>query len=162
MNTQPTRNRKLLEKSNFSWLFTIIVPGSGQVIAGKTWRGITIFLCTIILGFLVRWSFSNYEIAKVTLGQTTTFSWLWIMFAIFYLWNILDASPIARSWKIPGIVPFLFAAVILYVIAFRVTGVKMDRLVTRFDDAKVVARKLINPDFLSVYEGEKAVVCSWD
>ena len=162
MNTQPTRNRKPLEKSNFSWLFSIIVPGSGQVIAGKTWRGITIFLCTIILGFLVRWSFLNYEIAKVTLGQTTTFSWLWIMFAIFYLWNILDASPIARSWKIPGIVPFLFAAVILYVIAFRVTGVKMDRLVTRFDDAKVVARKLINPDFLSVYEGEKAVVCSWD
>ena len=48
---------------------------------------------------------------------------------------------------LPGIV---FAAIILYVIAWNVTDVKLDRLVERFGDARVVATNLFNPDVVTI------------
>jgi len=139
----------------------IILPGSPQVLLKKTWRGITIFLFTLLLGYLVYWSFSTYDIAAVSMQASGSFSWLIIPFVAFYAWNISDAFALAKNGRSSGLIPFLAAATILYVIGWNVTNVKMERLVTRFNDARTVATRLINPDFISVRIGEKIDVCGW-
>lgn len=145
----------------FYAILSAIIPGSGQIFQKKTWRGITVFLFSLVLGYLVFWSYKNYEIGKTSISPEQTFSWLWIPFAIFYIWNILDAYLLGKNKKSPVIFAILTSAIILYVIGWSVTGVKFDRLITRFNDAKSVAKNLVNPDFLSTYEGEKVVVCGW-
>lgn len=142
-------------------LFSALIPGSGQLIQKKTWRGITILLFIFVLGFLVHWAYANYEIGKIIISAEKSFSWMWIPFAVFYLWNILDAYLISKNKKSSTLIAFLSASVILYVIGWNVTGVKFDRLITRFNDARTVMMNLVNPDFLSTYEGEKVVVCGW-
>lgn len=141
---------------------SIIVPGLPQIIRKKTWRGISILLFTLVLGFLVYWAFQNYEIGLVGDPEGKGFSWLWIPAVVFYLWNIADAFLTYKGKPLTAIPAVLSAAIILYVIGWSVTGIKLERLVTRFEDAKTVAARLLNPDFFSTYEGEKVVVCSWD
>ena len=51
--------------------------------------------------------------------------------------------------------------IILLVAGWVITDVKIDRLITKFGDARVVINKLANPDFFSKYEGEKKVICNW-
>ncbi len=50
---------------------------------------------------------------------------------------------------------------ILYVIAWSVTDVKLNRLVERFDDARKVGVKLVNPDFVTIYINGEDQVCDW-
>lgn len=141
---------------------SIIIPGSSQIILKKTWRGISIFLFNILLAYLVFWAYTTFDIAKVELSAQVAFSWLAIPCAVFYLWNIFDAFALAANKKSSGAIAFLAAAIILYVIAWNVTNVKLERLVTRFADARSVMTKLVNPDFLSTREGDKVVVCDWN
>jgi len=141
---------------------SIFIPGSSQIIVKKTWRGISILIFTSLLGFLVNWSFQNYKIGQVTLFEGASYSWLWIPFLLFYGWNIADAFLLAKNKKSPALIAIIAAALILYVIGWSVTGVKMERLVTRYDDAKVVMKRLFNPDFFTVHDGDKVDICSWD
>ncbi|MBA4420129.1 MAG: hypothetical protein C0391_03180 [Anaerolinea sp.] len=143
-------------------LLSILIPGSSQTLIKKTWRGISIFLITLILGYLVYWSYDNYEIGKAQINADKAFSWLLIPLVLFYLWNILDAFLLANNKKSSVLIAVLSASIILYVIGWSVTNVKMERLITRFDDARIVMKKLVNPDFFSTLQGEKIVVCGWD
>lgn len=142
--------------------FSVIIPGSSQMIFKKTWRGISIFLFNLLLAYLVFWSYSTFDIARVELSTTVAFSWLILPLAAFYIWNIVDAFALSAHKKSPGWIAFLTAAIILYVIGWNVTNVKMERLVTRFADARSVMTKLVNPDFFSTMEGDKTVVCEWN
>jgi len=161
MNSESSQIQSKNKIEKISPFFSILIPGSGQFIQKKTWRGITIFLFAVVLGFMVKWSFETFQIGQVQMANGDSFSWLLIPLVVFYLWNILDAFLLAEGKKSSVVWAFLAAAVILYVIGYVVTGVKMDRLVTRIGDAKVVMTKLANPDFFSTYEGEKVVVCGW-
>lgn len=139
---------------------SIILPGSGQLLQKKIWRGLTIITFSALLSFLVFWGFDNYEIGAVRIGGYI-YSWLAIPLILFYLWNILDAFFLTSNKKSPIVVAFLTGAIILYVAGWSVTDIKLDRLVTRFDAAKSVMTKIANPDFLSTYDGDKVVVCGW-
>ncbi len=141
--------------------FSIIIPGSSQLYLRKTWRGLSILIFMVISGYLVYWGYDKFDIGKVSITESFSFSWLVLPLLLFYGWNIMDAFLISRDKKSPVLFAFLGVAIILYVIGWSVTGVKLDRLITRFDDAKSVMNKLINPDFFSTYEGDKIVICSW-
>ena len=120
-----------------------------------------IFLTTAVLAFLINWAFGHQNIGKVTLGALTT-SWLWLPLILFWLWNILDAGGRARC-KAIGLLPgLLFAAVILYVIAWEFTDVRLDRLVERFDAAQTVSTNLLNPDMLTMSVGGEDRICAWE
>lgn len=141
--------------------FSILVPGSSQIVLKKTWRGITIFITTVLLAFLVNWAYTKFDIGKVQVSETSAFTWLTIPLALFYLWNVIDGFRLAANKKSSALLAFVSALVILYVIGWAVTGVKLDRLVTRFDDARTVMNRLFNPDIFSTYEGDKVVMCDW-
>ena len=55
----------------------------------------------------------------------------------------------------------LSAIFILFIIAWDVTDVKPNRLVERFGDAKIVATRIINPDYLSVDINGVPEICDW-
>jgi phosphonate transport system permease protein len=146
--------------SNLSALFSLILPGLGQFLQKRRERGLVIFLTAAILIFLVGWSLATQNIGKVQVAGFIT-SWLWSPLILFWAWNIVDA----RSWNaerrlsiLPGI---LFAAIIIYVIAWQVTGVRLDRLVKRFSDARVVANSLVNPDIFMISIKGQDQICAW-
>ena len=53
------------------------------------------------------------------------------------------------------------SAVILYVIAWDLTDVRLNRLVERFNDARTVATNLLNPDLITISINGEDQVCAW-
>jgi phosphonate transport system permease protein len=143
-------------------LLSLLVPGAGQFWRGQRWRGVIILVTTIVLAFLVQWALAEHGIGQVTLGGLLT-SWLWLPFALFWAWNVWDAQQPATA---PGPNPWLgllCAGLIIYVVAWQTTDVKLDRLVTRFEDAKKVFRQLATPELATVpaANGEDLTTCDW-
>ena len=94
-----------------------------------------IFLTTAVLAYLINWSLVHQNIGKVTLGGMIT-SWLWLPLALFWAWNVLDARAASLRRSISMLPGLVFAAAILYVIAWDLTDVRLNRLVERFTDAE--------------------------
>jgi phosphonate transport system permease protein len=161
MTPEPSQKTRFESINSVIPFLSIFVPGSSQVLNKKTWRGISILITSAILAFLVNWSFTKFEIGKVQLSGEASFNWLVIPLIMFYLWNVLDAFLLSRNKMSSALPAFLAAATILYVVGWSVTGVKLDRLVTRYDAARIVMTRLLNPDIFMSREGDNVVSCSW-
>ncbi len=142
-------------------LCSVIIPGLGQFIQGRRLRGFVIFIFTILLTFLIEWAFSLYEIAKVDLGLLGT-SWLFIPLTLYWIWNVIDSINLKHGKVISLIPAVLCTLVILFIIAWDVTEVKPNRLVERINDAKIVATRIVNPDFFTINVNGVTEICSWD
>jgi len=140
---------------------SLVIPGSGQFGLGRRWRGLIILLVTGLLVFLVNWALAVQKIGLVQLGGLTT-SWLWLPLILFWAWNVLDARALSRGKTFSLLPGLLFAGLITYVIAWQVTNVRLDRLVTRFSDAQKVAGQLIRPELATVLVNGEDRTCSWD
>jgi phosphonate ABC transporter permease subunit PhnE len=139
---------------------SLIIPGLGQFLSKKRTRGLLIFLATVVLVYLVNWSLVHQNIGKVNLGSLVT-SWLWLPLILFWAWNVLDARALAAQKRFSLMPGILFAAIILYVIAWNVTDVRMKRLVERFNDARIVASNLLNPDVITMSVNGEDQICAW-
>jgi phosphonate transport system permease protein len=162
MNSETPQKSELITVMKLTPFFSALIPGSGQIIQKRTWRGVTVLLFSVVLGFLVNWAFVNYKIGEIHINEAKSLNWLILPLVLFYVWNIFDALSFTKNKKSSLFIAFISAAIILYVIGWSVTGVKLDRLVSRFNDAKVVMTKLVNPDFFSTTEGDNVVVCGWN
>jgi phosphonate ABC transporter permease subunit PhnE len=80
---------------------------------------------------------------------------------MFWIWNVLDARLLAANKTLTILPGIIFAAIILYVIAWNVTDVKLDRLIQRAGDARVVAGNLFNPDVVTISINGEDKVCAW-
>jgi len=80
---------------------------------------------------------------------------------MFWIWNVLDVRLLAANKTLTILPGIVFAAIILYVIAWNVTDVKLQRLVERFGDARVVAGNLFNPDVVTISLNGEDKVCAW-
>ena len=141
-------------------LSSLLIPGLPQIIKKSTWRGITILVSFLILSFLVFWADSVLKIGIIHIGGISV-TLLLVPLVIFYIWNVIDAFMLVSGKKFPAVFAIISACLILFSIGWNVTDVKMERLITRIQDARVVFTKLLNPDFISTYDGEKVVVCGW-
>ena len=153
-----------LKTSNSSILAawsSLIIPGLGQFLLGRRWRGVVIFLMTPILGYITNWALVRKQIGQVEIGTFVT-SWLWLPFILFWLWNVLDAHSPVTGKTYSTLFGVLFAAVILYVTAWNVTDVKLDRLITRIHDAQLVLNDLVNADILTININGEDQICAWD
>jgi phosphonate ABC transporter permease subunit PhnE len=139
---------------------SLLVPGLGQFLLKRRGRGLLIVLTTVVLIFLIDWSLVQQNIGKVSVGGLTT-SWLWLPLILFWVWNLLDARALTTH-KTVGLLPaIIFVAIILYVIAWAVTDVRLNRLVERFKDAQTVASNLLNPDMITLSANGQDQVCTW-
>ncbi len=156
------RNPQLKHSNSFSIpLSSVIIPGLGQFLQKKRWRGITIFISAILLTFLIVWAFTLYGTAEFRLGNSNI-SWLSIPLVLFWIWNVIDSVNL-RKVKTASVLPgVLCAVIILFIIAWEVTEVKPYRLVERINDAKIVATRIINPDYFTVDVNGVDEICSWD
>lgn len=129
-------------------LLSLILPGSGQYFLGQHGRGLLILFVALAQAYLIPWALENFRIGKIAVfGVNTT--WLFLPFMLFWAWNILDAHRRARgqrSFDAPGL---LLPALVIYVIAWQVTDVRLDRLITRFGNALKIGNDLIHPDLFT-------------
>ena len=139
---------------------SLILPGLGQFLSKRRTRGLLIFLTTAILIYLVNWSLVHQNIGKISLAGLVT-SWLWLPLILFWVWNVLDARALVRQKNSSPMLGILFAAIILYVIAWNVTDVRLNRLVERFNDARIVATNLLNPDMITMSVNGQDQICVW-
>lgn len=142
-------------------LWSVIIPGLGQFLQKKHWRGFTIFISTIFLTFLISWGLTLYSIARINLGNFET-SWLFIPLVLLWIWNVMDSINLHSGMTASPLLGVLCAVCILFIVAWDVTEVKPSRLVERFNDAKTVATRIVNPDFFSVDVNGISEICSWD
>ena len=119
-----------------------------------------IFLTALTLAVLIQWLFAHQGVGKVNLGSFNT-SWLWLPLILFWIWNVLDARALAANRIFPLLPGILLAAIILYVIAWQVTNVRLSRLVERFNDARFVATNLLNPDVVTISIRGEDQICAW-
>ncbi len=147
---------------NLSWIFvaSLFIPGFGQILQKRFLRGVTIFISMPILVFLIQWSLNLYNIGQISLGRIET-SWLFIPLIIYWFWNAFDAIKLQTIKAASPMAGILSAIFILFIVAWDVTDVKPNRLVERFSDAKIVATRIINPDYLSVEINGVFEICDW-
>ncbi len=126
-------------------MLSLLIPGAGQFYLRDRSRGIAIFVTAISTGLLIYWVQDNFRVA-VNGGMTIA---LWTLLGGFYLWNILDAYRRARHQTSNDLIGLLLPAVIVYVIAWQVTDVRLDRLVTRFSYATKIWNDIIHPDLFT-------------
>ncbi len=139
---------------------SLLLPGLGQFLMGRRSRAFMIFLAVAVSAFLIYWSFLTQKIGIITIGGFAT-SWLWLPLIFFWLWNVMDARALSAG-KIFSVLPgIVFVALILYVIAWNVTDVKLNRLVERFNDARTVATNLLNPDMITMSVNGQDQICAW-
>lgn len=124
-------------------------------------RGVIILITALLTGPLIAWAKEFFDVGTFNFLGTET-SWIWLPFICFWLWNVWDAYLLQSGKKSPTFIAVLLAGIILYVIAWNVTDVKLDRLVTRIEDAGKVGKDIINPDFFSIGGTLDPVQCSWD
>jgi phosphonate transport system permease protein len=157
-----TSEKVLARPPSSGWviLLSAVVPGLGQFVAGKRGRGLLVFATAAVLALLIYWSQQARGAGGLKVGGSTI-SWLWLPFILFWVWNVLDARALAAGKKLSILPALLFAAVVLYVIAWNVTNVKLDRLVTRFSAARTISGNLLNPDMLTISVKGEDHICAW-
>jgi phosphonate transport system permease protein len=141
----PTQSSIHAQNDRLAPLLSLVVPGAGQFVLGRRWRGILILLSTVTFAFLIYWALVNFETSKVVVGGLTT-SWLWALLAAFWLWNVWDARQTARGGSGGALLSIVLIAIILYVIAWDVTDIKLERMITRFGNAQKVMADLVRPN----------------
>jgi phosphonate ABC transporter permease subunit PhnE len=129
-------------------LLSLVVPGAGQFYAKSRGRGVVVFAAAAVLAYLVNWGLDSFKIGALQIGGVST-SWLWLLLAFFWLWNIVDANRIAQGLRTATWLGLVLAAVILYALAWDVTDVNPDRLISRFTDATRMMNELIHPDLVT-------------
>ena len=154
--TESTLHRNLVSIS----VSSLILPGLGQFLLKKRSSGLMIFLTAVVSAFLINWALVHQNIGKVSLGHLIT-SWLWLPFILYWVWNILDARALAERKRFSILPAIIFIGLILYVIAWNVTGIKLSRLVERFNDARIVATNLLNPDVITISVNGEDQICAW-
>ncbi|MBM3134465.1 MAG: phosphonate ABC transporter, permease protein PhnE [Chloroflexi bacterium] len=136
--SSPPRSQNALLAS----VLSLLIPGAGQLYLRKHQRGLAILAGVLVLAYLINWTLKNFALEEIA-------SWLWLLFALFWAWNILDAYRLARGQTTYNRLGLLLAIVIIYVIGWCVTDINLDRLVTRFQDVQVVFRALVYPDLFT-------------
>jgi phosphonate ABC transporter permease subunit PhnE len=141
-------------------ILSLFIPGLGQFYLKHRWRGAVIFLAAAISVFIINWALVNYKIGLIVLGPVQT-TWLWLIMALFWLWNVRDATQSAALKSGGGAAGFLLIVLILFVLAWNVTEAKPERLISRFNAARAVMTELVNPDILTTDVNGEPAICDW-
>lgn len=144
----PALSQPSTKNPRLAALFSLIVPGAGQLYLGAREAGIAILVTTIVLALLIQFTSEVLRISVVETAIIKT-SWLWLLLAVFWLWNVFDAHRRGHGLTASRAFGFAVPILIIYIIAWQVTDVNFTRLVTRFDDVKFIFNALLHPDFFT-------------
>ena len=141
MNTTSSRPHNPL----LAAVLSLLIPGAGQLYIGNRSRAIAIFVTILACGGLIYWAQDNFRVA---VGGSTAIA-LWILLACFAIWNIFDAYRHARGQRSNNLIGLLLPTLIIYIIAWQVTDIRLERLITRFSYATKIWNDIIHPDLFA-------------
>jgi phosphonate transport system permease protein len=141
-------------------LSSLFIPGLGQFLLKRRGHGLLILMTAAVSAFLIQWTLLHQNVGKVTIAGYVM-SWLWLPLILFLLWNVLEARALANNKVVSSLPGIFFIAIVFYAIAWKVTDVKLNRLVERFNDARTVATNLLNPDMITISINGEDQICSW-
>ncbi len=121
------------KKSPVLSLILSIIPGLGQIYMGQLTRGVALLVAIAIATLLAQWKGNSF---------------LYVGILLAWLWGIWDSYNLAQGRKISLVPPFLIISVIIYLIGWQVTGIKIKRLITDIGDIKPLVSDLLHPAFL--------------
>jgi phosphonate ABC transporter permease subunit PhnE len=137
-----------LKNAPLAALLSLIVPGAGQFYQKDREGGAMILLAALAQVYLINWALGNSGVAQMTIGAIQT-SWLWFFLAAFWAWNVYDAYGHAQDKPRSNLLGILLPTLVVYIIAWQVTQVQLDRLVTRFGNALKIGNDIIHPDLFT-------------
>lgn len=132
------------------WLFALasaVVPGFGQLLAGRRTRGLALLALALIMLGLVVWTVAPQEpsLTEVPMkGDPANWGWL-VAVAVVWLWNVWDAAAPAGR---PAWPPLLAAGVMFFVIGWQATQIDVSQLVRNGDRMLLILRPMLQPDFV--------------
>jgi len=112
-------------------LLSLLVPGLGQGILHRRYRGVAILLAMSVVTGMVAWY-----------GHP---GWYFVP-AGMWLWNVWDAVGLAGGRSRPVLIPILLGLVAAYGIGWQVVGVNF--AAASIDRAIAVVRPMLHPDFV--------------
>jgi phosphonate transport system permease protein len=144
MNASPTRTAPQWNPLLIG-LVSLVIPGAGQFLLNRRNRGLAILVAMLVHGYLVFWALDNFKVGELAAGGFRG-SWLVLILAVFWAWNVYDAYRLAQGRQTGDLIGLILPGLVLYVIAWQVTDVRLDRLITRFGNALKIGNDLIHPD----------------
>lgn len=133
-NRPPQPTRKNNHSPLLAGLFSLFIPGTGQIYASERYRGLSILICAIV--------------ALGTAFWYHKLGW-YVVPIVIWLWNIWDAISLAKGKKQP--VSILIAALLVmgYGIGWQVTQIDLSALTKNLDRAYSIVVPMFHPDFIA-------------
>jgi len=113
-------------------LLSLLVPGLGQIYVGEGSRGRVILVTIAVTSALIGWHGSTFLYGGIILA---------------WLWNVWDAYNLTKGRRLSPVAPFLAIAIVVYIIGWQVTDIKLGRLVTDVGGIKPLVADLMQPAF---------------
>jgi phosphonate transport system permease protein len=123
---------KKKRSSILAGLLSTLLPGLGQFYSGQRYRGVAIFLGTVVTAGMVAWYRQPiWYIAPV----------------LIWLWNILDAIRLsAKEQSLTILIPVIVGLAAAFGIGWKVVGVDFSK--ADFRRAIAIMRPMFSPDFI--------------
>jgi phosphonate transport system permease protein len=119
------------QKTILAAILSTIMPGLGQFINKRRYRGVIILLGILLLWLIVAWQKQP----------------LWYFFIVLiWLWNIWDAAGLTTGHARPIWLPILFSLVTAYSIGWQV--LQIDLRTADLNRAVQILRPMLKPDFI--------------
>jgi phosphonate transport system permease protein len=115
-------------------LFSLIIPGTGQIYAGERYRGFAVLLSALVsLGTAFWYGIPGWYVVP----------------GVVWVWNIWDAVSLVTGRKRP--ISILVAALLVmgYGIGWQVTQIDLSALTKNLDRAYSIVVPMFHPDFIS-------------
>jgi phosphonate transport system permease protein len=134
-------------------VFSMILPGLGQILARTIRRGLLLFFSFSTIIVLLAWRFTEtarrdtgfINIFKKGLSLDTALIILTGLVIVFYIWNVIDAYAIAnRSSSNPAGLLFL-VLVVFFMLGWQICKIDFVDLITQADDAGPVLTSILWP-----------------
>lgn len=122
------------QNTELAALLSLVIPGLGQMYAGRGQRGRWILITTIVL-----------------LGLTWWLD-LWMLaplFIPFWAWNVWEARAIAQGERPSTVKLLITIALIVYAIGWQVTQIDINRFVTGATRIRPFVTGLLQPNFVT-------------
>jgi phosphonate transport system permease protein len=138
-------------------VLSAIIPGLGQAFARAIRRGIIIFFSYISIVGLLIWRFriaaprdkGVFNIIKKSFYLEPIFIAVSVLFAIFYIWIIIDAYQVAKIAGQPDhrkpVIVFVFLILVFFIIGWQIGQIDLFTLATQFDDALPAISRVLWP-----------------
>ena len=135
-------------------MLSLLVPGLGQITAGKIQRGLLILFSTVTLTGLFLWRIHllSHRLTVFSDKYAKAFSMAPVYIILIsagllllWIWNVLDASRIVRGRIRDGLGLFFLILVLFFIVGWQISEINVVKMASEFPDAWPPLSKILWP-----------------